>query len=352
MAEILHFPMKYRSACFCSPISLGSLFDRRKAILWKDNKSEYSVGANHTSCQTWYYQWLLPLSREENTRIFRAPWLLNLSIRMSKTNKRKKNTKNISKSQNSKNKDIKKNTRDSEARESLSDKLDGNVEYSNTEKEVAYQPTNENSSSNLHSLPSDTTLPFHTVEQDVSQQQSSSPKGSADAPVFEDSIKALTDNFKKKRDEFIQNLERDPNYGFKRLDEDDSYDWAAALIGRGSPTKKGFFMLPYLQTGHIVCLVVVLLGAFVYYPGFYLTELPESTREVLRKALAVVFSVNGILAGYAGWEASRRNQPTLLWIVKCMMLGGLALNELQQNVPLTVKSPKQDSLLPTSIHRK
>eukprot|EP00871_Galdieria_phlegrea_P002458 jgi/Galph1/3212/GphlegSOOS_G1874.1 len=63
---------------------------------------------------------------------------------------------------------------------------------------------------------------------------------SPETKVIEETVKTLTENFKRKRNEFIQKVEVDPNYGMKRLQEDNSYDWAAALIGKGSPTKRGF----------------------------------------------------------------------------------------------------------------
>ncbi|EME30657.1 uncharacterized protein Gasu_21150 [Galdieria sulphuraria] len=346
------------SACFCSPIQLHNnpLFDKRKEFFWKEslyNRRYFPVHTIQNSCHTLYYYWFLPLFSENNSRQSLVPLVFKLSVRMSGTNKRKKKSNNHS--QNSKSSEKKKESKNIEFRGPLSeayydsDKLNNDLVYSdiaNTDKKNANKDRVESSSSKLGSITSNTT-------KDLSYGDDASPhKPSPDFQIAEDSIKSLTENFKKRRDQFVQNLEKDPNYGLKRIDEDDSYDWAAALIGRGRANKKGFFLLPYLQSGHIVCLVVVLLCTFVYYPGFYLTELPESTREVLRKSLAIVFSVNGILAGYAGWEAKRRNQPIVLWIIKCMLLGGLALNELQQNVPLTMKTPKQDSLLPTSINRK
>ena len=50
------------------------------------------------------------------------------------------------------------------------------------------------------------------------------------------------------------------------------YDWTARLIGRGLPNKAGVYLLPYLQTGHMLLIGVLLLCSFVSYPGFPLTQ--------------------------------------------------------------------------------
>ncbi|GJQ11725.1 hypothetical protein GpartN1_g3516.t1 [Galdieria partita] len=363
--------MNALSACFGSTVQLcnSSLFDKRTTIMWKNSickARDYPVYTKQKSYHTLYYYWLFPVYREEDLRTSNVHLEFALSIKMSGTKKRKKNAKNNnSKSQYSKSSDKKKDSTEVEFREPLSeanydlnrvDNALGDSEMVNTDRKKRNNSRDENSSSKQGSEASGAALRSNKAKllsnEDGANQHEASTTSSSDVPVAEDSIKTLTDNFKRRRDQFVQNLEKDPNYGLKRLDEDNSYDWAAALIGRGHANKKGFFLLPYLQSGHIVCLAVVLLCTFVYYPGFYLTELPESTREILRKSLVVVFLVNAILAAYAGWEAMRRNQPVVLWVIKCMFLGGLALNELQQNVPLIVKSPRQDSLLPTSTNRK
>ena len=45
------------------------------------------------------------------------------------------------------------------------------------------------------------------------------------------------------------------------------YDMTARLIGRGTASKGGAYLLPYFQTGHILLLGVLLLSATVSYPG-------------------------------------------------------------------------------------
>lgn len=55
------------------------------------------------------------------------------------------------------------------------------------------------------------------------------------------------------------------------------------------------YVLPYLQNSHLIGLLVILLCAYVYYPGFPLTELSDDTRNILQKGLLVTFTVNSVL---------------------------------------------------------
>lgn len=70
---------------------------------------------------------------------------------------------------------------------------------------------------------------------------------------------------------------------FDTIDErprnEDPYDATARIIGRGLPNKAGAYTLPYLQTGHMLLLGVLLLSSSISYPGFPLTE--ESRRHPL-----------------------------------------------------------------------
>ena len=50
------------------------------------------------------------------------------------------------------------------------------------------------------------------------------------------------------------------------------YDTTARIIGRGLPNKAGAYYLPYLQTGHMLLVGVLLLSSTISYPGFPLTE--------------------------------------------------------------------------------
>ena len=67
---------------------------------------------------------------------------------------------------------------------------------------------------------------------------------------------------------------------FDTIDErppnEDPYDATARLIGRGLPNKAGAYLLPYLQSGHMLLLGVLLLSSSISYPGFPLTEVRDS----------------------------------------------------------------------------
>ena len=156
-----------------------------------------------------------------------------------------------------------------------------------------------------------------------------------------DEIQRLTAAYRRggpEAQELISEIEKDPDYMFKTGNAKGEYELAAAIIGTGRPNKDGVFVLPYLVSSHIVLLLIILLGTFVYYPGFPLTEGDESLREQLRKALAVVFSVNLVLAFVAYKEAKRRSQPPLFWFFKTAVLGNISLSELKRNAPLDKKS--------------
>lgn len=111
------------------------------------------------------------------------------------------------------------------------------------------------------------------------------------------------------------------------------YDPLAALLGQGRRTGwlNGALLGPYLQNAHLVGLGVTLLCAFAYDEHFPLTALDEHLRVAIRKALLVTFVVNAVLVVVAAREARARNQPVLFWTMKTMLLGGLALHELQTN---------------------
>mmetsp|Transcript_8690 Transcript_8690/g.18526 ORF Transcript_8690/g.18526 Transcript_8690/m.18526 type:complete len:453 (-) Transcript_8690:22-1380(-) len=153
-----------------------------------------------------------------------------------------------------------------------------------------------------------------------------------DANEVDNPVARLTKRFKLGRDELLQKVEAEPDFMFqKEVARNDTYDLTAAVIGAGRPTKEGTYILPYLQNGHIIGLLIVLLCTFVYYPGFPLTQLPDEAREQLRHGLLITFVVNAVLAIAAVNEAKTRKQPVVFWAVKVFLLGGLALNELQTN---------------------
>lgn len=111
------------------------------------------------------------------------------------------------------------------------------------------------------------------------------------------------------------------------------YDWTARLIGRGLPNKAGAYLLPYLQSGHMLLLGVLLLCSLISYPGFPLTEVPDAYRGLLLQGLGIVFAINSGTAVYARGIAAIKQEPVVFWMLKCLMFGGLALGELTQAVP-------------------
>jgi hypothetical protein len=153
-----------------------------------------------------------------------------------------------------------------------------------------------------------------------------------------DAVRQLTDEFRKgsvdATSELMREIEKDPDFMFQSGNATNEYDMAAALIGTGRPNKQGIYVLPYLQSGHILLLLVVLLCAFVYYPGFPLTELDDEIREWLKRGLGLTYLVNAVLAGFAYRAAKLRSQPPLFWAAKTALLGGLSFQELRTNVLL------------------
>lgn len=136
----------------------------------------------------------------------------------------------------------------------------------------------------------------------------------------------------------MDELEKDPDYLVQTGNPSGEYDLASAIIGSGRPNEQGVYVLPYLQSGHILLLLVILVCTFVYYPGFPLTELEDPVREGLKRGLCVTFLVNGGLAVKAFAEAKRRGQPAVFWAGKAALLGYLALRELRVNAPVQKES--------------
>jgi hypothetical protein len=111
------------------------------------------------------------------------------------------------------------------------------------------------------------------------------------------------------------------------------YDMTARLIGRGTASKGGAYLLPYFQTGHILLLGVLLLSATVSYPGFPLTTLPDEYRDLIKEGLVLNYLVNAACAVYSRGIAAEKGEPVNFWFGKILLLGGLALGELTQAVP-------------------
>lgn len=146
-------------------------------------------------------------------------------------------------------------------------------------------------------------------------------------------------------------LELDPT-----ADEDDSYfedegiDFISALLGDVEPgvgtdsdgdsnrsgkkvQKKTSFLgigSGPLQVGHFIGALGVVLMAFVEYPGFPLTNLPDPLRGALQGGLATIYLINAVLAVISAISAPARNQPSLLWAAKTFAVGGIAYDQLMQ----------------------
>uniref|UniRef100_A0A7S0ZF87 Uncharacterized protein n=1 Tax=Timspurckia oligopyrenoides TaxID=708627 RepID=A0A7S0ZF87_9RHOD len=162
------------------------------------------------------------------------------------------------------------------------------------------------------------------------------------AREVDDPVRRLTKRYKMGRKELMRKIEAEPDFMFQpEVAENETYDLTAGILGSGRPSKSGTYFLPYLQSGHLLGLFIVLIATFIYYPGFPLTQLSDATRDQLQKALFIVFSVNGVLAIASLGEAKIRNQPMSFWFLKTLLFGGLSLNELQTSVkPVNENSKK------------
>jgi len=123
----------------------------------------------------------------------------------------------------------------------------------------------------------------------------------------------------------------------ERPTDEPRYDWTARVIGRGLPDKTGAYLLPYLQSGHMLLLGVLFLCSLVSYPGFPLTELPEEYQGLLLQGIGFTFVVNLACAVYSRGIAAAKEEPVNFWFGKVFLFGGLALAELTDAVPLPTK---------------
>lgn len=150
---------------------------------------------------------------------------------------------------------------------------------------------------------------------------------------------------------YEQLLEMDPT-----ADEDDSYfedegiDFISALLGDVEPgignesdessnmsgnkvQKKTSFLgigSGPLQVGHFIGALGVILMAFVEYPGFPLTNLPDALRGALQEGLGTIYLINTVLAIFSATSAPSRNQSSLLWGAKTFAVGAIAYDQLMQ----------------------
>lgn len=167
-----------------------------------------------------------------------------------------------------------------------------------------------------------------------------------DAPLSTDSIRRLTKAYRQGGDaaqELITEIEKNPDYMIQTGNPKGEYDLTSAIIGSGRPNQQGLYILPYLQSGHLLLLTIILVAANVYYPGFPLTEADEGVREGLKRGLALVAVANSVLAVFAYRSAKRRDQPAFFWALKTAFLGDLAFGELRRNAPMVKKNNRKDS---------
>jgi len=122
-----------------------------------------------------------------------------------------------------------------------------------------------------------------------------------------------------------------------RPKDEPEYDTTARLIGRGLPNKAGVYLLPYLQSGHMLLLGTLLLSSLVSYPGFPLTQVPDAYRTILLEGIGINYLMNAACAVYARGIAAEKEEPVNFWSAKVFLLGGLALGELSEAVPMPVK---------------
>jgi len=135
---------------------------------------------------------------------------------------------------------------------------------------------------------------------------------------------------RKDTDAFMRLLEQQPYADADdSLFEEEEYTIVNALLGERA---KSFLAIPSgpLQVGHFIGALVIILMAFVEYPGFPLTNLPTQLRGALQGGLATVYFVNALIAVVSVFKAKERGQPVSLWIVKCFTVGGIAYDQLTQ----------------------
>jgi hypothetical protein len=112
--------------------------------------------------------------------------------------------------------------------------------------------------------------------------------------------------------------------------EEEKYGAVSALLGERA---KPFLSIPFgpLQVGHFIGSLVIVLMAYVEYPGFPLTNLPTPLRECFQGGLGTVYAINTLLAVAVALKlAPDRGQPVFLWAIKTFSVGGLALDQLMQ----------------------
>ena len=65
--------------------------------------------------------------------------------------------------------------------------------------------------------------------------------------------------------------------------------------------------------------------------------MPSEYRELLLQGIGLTFAINAACAVYARGIAAQKNEPVNFWFGKVLLLGGLALGELSDAVPVPAK---------------
>jgi hypothetical protein len=146
-------------------------------------------------------------------------------------------------------------------------------------------------------------------------------------------------------------LEMDPlaDEDSRYFEDEDKIDFISALLGDVEPNvketaeeenrtgkkivKKTSFLgigSGPLQLGHFFGSLAIVLCAFVEYPGFPLTNLPDPLRGALQGGLGSIYAINAVLAVIAAISAPERGQPSVLWAAKTFAVGGIAFDQLMQ----------------------
>lgn len=144
------------------------------------------------------------------------------------------------------------------------------------------------------------------------------------------------------RQTLIDEIEKDPDFVFRTGQKNEGeYDLTSAMFGTGKPNKQGVYVLPSLQSAHIVLLGISILTGFVYFPGFPLTESSDEVRLLIKTGLGIVLVVNSVLAYLAWKSATKRAQPPWFWAAKTLVLGELAFGELRRNTKILSEKKKK-----------
>ena len=95
-----------------------------------------------------------------------------------------------------------------------------------------------------------------------------------------------------------------------------------------------------MQTGHGILAFILLLAASVYNVNNPLTSLPDEIRDALKHGLKITYSINAVIAVQAYFTAKKKHLPSLFWLIKTFLFGGIALYEVQEAKDPTISNKK------------